>query len=185
MDFEEIKARKKPNTRTVRVLLDPDLLLDFTRLTRLHKTAVSVDDKSNKRDTAPAIQAELDELREKIEDETAEFTFRALRRRDYRKLIEDHPPLPADEQDFDFNPETLGPELISRSAVSPELSLQDVEYLWEEWDDATVTELYSAALLVNKEVRDVPFVFGSYDGTPTSERKSATPPDEDSPTPSS
>ncbi len=186
MDFKEIQARKKPNTRSVPILLEPDLLVDFARLTRQHKIAEAFDEKSNKRDTAPEIQGRLDELQVEIEAETVTFVFRALRRKDYRKLIADHPPSDDDaEEGFDFNPETLGPELISRSAIDPEMTLAEVENLWDEWDDGTVTEIYSVALLVNKEVRDIPFVFGSYDATRSSERKSPTSPREESPTPSS
>lgn len=186
VDFKDIKARKKPNTRSVPVLMEPDLLVDFARLTREHKTAVAVDEKSNTRPTAPAIELRLAELREEIEEETVMFVFRALRRIDYRELIESHPASDEDQSEgFDFDPETLGPELISLSAVDPEMSLDEVKDLWDEWDDATVTELYSAALLVNKEVRDIPFVFGSYGGTTSSEKKSERPAPTESDTPSS
>lgn len=186
MDFKEIQARKKPNTRTVWVLLEPDLLIDFARLTREHKVAETLDEKSNDRDTAPAIDLRLADLREEIERETVPFVFRALRRKDYRKLLSDHPASDEDAAEgFDFDPETLGPELISRSAIEPEMTLSEVNELWDEWDDATVTELYSGALLVNKEVRDIPFVFGSYEGTTSSEKKSEPPASTESDTPSS
>ena len=117
----------------------------------------------------------------------ADLELQALRgRRDFQELLKKHPPRPEDVEDgLDMNPETMGPELLAAAYKDPEMSLSDAEAIWDEWDDAVVTQLFLTAYNVNKEVRDVPFVNTNSGRTPSSERRSGSPGDTGSPDPSS
>lgn len=186
MNFDEIQSRKKPNTRTVRVLLDPDLQVAYESIARDHRKALRDDEKTNEPDRAPGLQRQLDELRERIEEETVPFVFRALRRKDFKKLIDESEPTPTDEAaGLDFGYEEIAPTLLSLAAVKPTLTLAQAEELIADWDEAIVSSLINAAYLVNKEVRDVPFVSGNYVEIPSSEKSSESPESTESPTPSS
>lgn len=186
MDITEILAAKRPNTRSTRILLEPDLRLRLDEAERSLPRVRRDDEKLNRRPEAPVLEAEIEELQKAIDAASVPFTFQALPRRDFLKLVDECPPRPDDTEDgFDFNPEELGPRLIAASALEPTMTVAQAEEIWNGWEDAVVTDLFALAFRVNKEVREVPFGKRSSDAIPSSTKSSTTALPEGSPTPSS
>lgn len=89
-----------------------------------------------------------------VGDEKVTITFQAIGRKAYEQLLAKHTPEPTPEQrkkgetpseDID----AFGPELLSACAVEPELPLDFAQRIWNEWGNAEVASLYTAALRVN------------------------------------
>lgn len=179
MDIAEIRKRKKLPTRTVPILLDPDLRLRYDELSAELPKAQARDARVERglgeSDEATKIEAELDELEEQIRESTVEFVVQALPRAEWRELLEAAPPTPADiEEGLDHDAESLFAPLLAACAVEPELSLSDAEAIYEEWSETEVTRLYVGCIRVNREVRDVPFGKRGSERPSTSSAKSST-----------
>lgn len=157
LDIAEIRKRKRPATRKVSILLAPDLRLRYDELSREIEKAEKLDRLSNEADRAPALVREREALEDEIEESTVEFVLRALPRADWMTLLEAHPPTDEDKEDgLDYNPEGVFAPLLAACAVEPEMELSDAEAIYEEWSQAEVTQLFVAAIRVNREVRNVP-----------------------------
>ncbi len=157
VDIAEVRKRRRPPTRSVALCLDQDLIRRRDDLRRRLDRQKALDERTNARDLAPDIERELDEVEEQIREATVTFTFRALPRVEWRRLVEAHPPTPDDvEAGLDFDPETIVAPLLAAAAVEPEMDLSDAEAIVDEWSEAEVTALFAAAFTVQREIRDIP-----------------------------
>ena len=174
--WAEIKAVKKPATRTVYLVMDPD---SGPRLEELEREAAKK--VARNQDTA-GLDKEIKALRARVEEATVGFTFRALSRLEFEKLREAHP---SDDKTEQFDSETFGPALIAACSVEPVLTDGDAQELWDTWGNAEAIQLFAAAWAVNTEIRGVPFGGPGTGKTTGSGSPSTTAPPEESPTPSS
>ena len=157
MDIREIRKRRKAPTRSVSICIDPDLVARRDQLKARLERQRLVDERTNARDLAPAIQRELEEVDEAIREATVTFTFRALPRAEWRRLVEAHPPSEEDAEDgLDFDPDSIVAPLLAAAAVDPEMDLSDAEAIMDEWSEGEVTALFTAAFLAQREIRDIP-----------------------------
>lgn len=95
---------------------------------------------------------------ELVRDNSAHFHFRSIGRRRYQELLEQHPASEAQRKatpPLVYDIDGLRPHLISRTLVSPALSVDEVVQLSEseEWNDAEIQALFDAAVAVNTHVR--------------------------------
>ncbi|GEM_PF-6380895 len=168
MDIGTIRKRRKPPTRSVRICIDPDLLAERDRLRRLLDEVRRTDERSNSRDRAPQVEADLAAVEAEIRDATVTFTFRALPRAEWRRLVAAHPPADGDAADgLDFDPDGICAPLLAAASVDPEISLSDAEAIVDEWSEAEVTALFTAAFLAQREIRDVPLPSSGSAAPPT------------------
>lgn len=174
--WDEIKAVKKPATRTVYLVMDPDI---GPRLEELEREAGKM--RVRNQDTA-GVDKEIASLKARAEEETVGFTFRALSRLEFEQLREAHP---SDDKTEQFDAETFGPALIAACSVDPVLSDGDARELWDTWGNAEAIQLFAAAWAVNTEIRGVPFGAPGTGKTTGSGSPSTTAPGKESPTPSS
>lgn len=177
--FEQIQALRKPRTDTVAIPLDGELLDQIAALEAeveyaQRRDARRGDSLAHVEAEAPALQAELDALRQEAADAAVEFVFRALPRRLYRKLVV---LFPADKDNAEADAFT--PALIAASCVQPVLtSVPHDEFLerlekaedgvdvlpyigpamtvWNDWSTAQATALSGLALVVNTGRQTVP-----------------------------
>lgn len=99
---------------------------------------------------------EMEQLRQRMLEASFTFLFRALPRREYRDLRDEHPPR-RDRGESMFNASTFPPALIRRSLVDPPIASDaDFEQLLDKLTEGQVTELFSAAHLANEGGSDVP-----------------------------
>lgn len=167
MDFDTINARRKPREATTWILLDHDLVVRVEELRRRVRDAEVGDQRENRIPQAPALRAELERLEQQIEDAAVAFRFRALPRREYRALLDDHKD---DTGEKRWDTETFPPALIAACAVDPEMTLEQAQTVYSEWDDNQAFTLFSAALMVNEGESKVPFTVRSSAATSGSEQ---------------
>lgn len=116
-----------------------------------------------------ALRAALDEAAEALDAVTVWYKFRALGRNAWEALKAKHPATEEDHQasreatgkDDDtaqWHFQTLAPELVEKACVSPKLSADDVDEIFngENWNDQEISRLFTAALTPQVTARQNP-----------------------------
>lgn len=169
--FDHLVGKKKPLTKTVPIVLDPELAEEYEHARHardLAQTRATVS--SDNTEVAFAlIEAEqrLEELRRQLEETEAVvvFKFRGIGRSAFNALLDKHQPTAeqravAKGQGWDtlaWNPDTFPPAVISACLVEPELTPSQVLELWEspDWNQAELQVILNAAVEVNGQRRTV------------------------------
>lgn len=167
MDFDTINARRKPRETTTYVVLDHGLLARHDELSRELRMAKVTDERENRTPEAPRIQAELDDIEQEIHEAAVPFRFRAMPRREYRELLEEHKDPSGAKR---WNEDTFPPALIAACAVDPEMTLEQATTVYDEWDDNQASVLFAAAFMVNEGESKIPFTVRSSGATRDSEK---------------
>jgi hypothetical protein len=144
-------ASVEPRTSVV-TIYGGDYLDRLRHLEQQHKAAVESERSSSRllADDAqsPAIAAEHERLKAEAEETALHVTLRALGRKAWRALVEEHPPRPGVTSDSDVgvNEATFKEALVPASIVSPELSEDDLDAISDiDWD-----RLYFTAFALNR-----------------------------------
>lgn len=115
----------------------------------------------------------LEAAREALAEDTVELRFRAIGRRAYDALLNEHPPTPAQEEEAKeagneiiYNEDTFPQALIAASCIEPQMTEEEVNVLWDEWNSTELGALFLAAMTVNtsRRVADLGNVFGGTRG---------------------
>ena len=186
----EILKAKTPQRQTTHILLNPGLEEEHTSLLTRIKRAEKYDELHNERDTAPPLQAKLEEVEAAIAEARQPFVFQSIGRRAWSALLDENKPRDENEDDEEagFDVDTFPVRLIALSSFDPLITLEQSQEIWDsdDWSDAETTLLLAAAMVANREIVDVPF---TNDGLPMGTRSTGTPSNtvttEDSATPSS
>lgn len=173
-----VASRKKPRTQTVTIILDPDLE-DALVAAREHQDAAQRRADANPANAAAA--ADLAEANEQLaaaeaaaRAESITYRFKALGRQAFEDLRAEYPPTKAQRDeykakalgmglaafqvgDLGHNPDTFPPVLIAASCVSPAMTVEEAQAMWDsdDWSAAELGELFGAALSVNQTTRRV------------------------------
>lgn len=170
--FDHLKSRKKPVTQQVSICLDSDLadaVADAQSALNLARDRSAR--MSNNADLFAAVEEAERELESKqaaAAKETVTFTFRGIGRRAYDDLITLHGPSKEQRErakregqpGLNYNVDEFPPALVAASLVSPVLSEEEVQELWdsEDWNDAELQALFMGARAANEARRlvDIP-----------------------------
>lgn len=113
--------------------------------------------------------------------EPVPLTFRALPRKQYRALLEEHP----GDENTDWNPDTFCPALIAACSVEPVFKPEQALQLWEEWEDVEAARVFLACFNLNENPAGLGFTWPGFATTDDSGQNSNTADPKESPTPSS
>lgn len=170
LTFDHLVGKKKPLTKTVPVVLDPDLAEVYEEARRARDLAnarVQVRDDAEAHAQLLDADRALEEVRQRLEDEgaVAYFKFRGIGRAAYEALVDRHPPTAeqrsqAKSKGLDgqaWNPDTLPQALVAACLVEPKLSADEVDQLWASpnWNQAELAVLLTTAIEVNGTRRTV------------------------------
>ena len=185
MDIQEILNTKVPHREVAWVLLDGELEAEHGLLLDDLEKAQAVDDKVTDPRTTPLIEEKIEEVEEKIRESRVPFTFEAVGREVYGKLLDEYKPREGNEDDEEigFNIDEFPPRLLALGSVDPKMELEHAYKIWNGWSDAETTLLLMVAVKANRQTVDVPFTLtGSSMGTRFIGRASSTPDPTESPT---
>lgn len=84
--------------------------------------------------------------------ETVDIHIRALPRRAYRQLLDDHP----GEGDDDWA-DSFRPALIAASCVDPQFTVEQATQLWDEWETAQSGLLFLTCWQLNERTAGTSF----------------------------
>jgi hypothetical protein len=177
-DIQSILESKRPAVEVAWILLDPDLQIKREGLEQDLEAAQLYDARHNEPDRAPAVEKAIDEIEATIAESRVAFTFQAIGRANYGKLLDEWKPREGNPTDKDvgFNTDEFPPRLLALSAVDPAMTLLQAQEVWDSWSDAETTKLVLTAIKANRESVDIPF-------TRTGSRMEASNTDSVSPTP--
>lgn len=146
--MERLRARKRP-TAKLEICDDDTIRQALVRARAEHDMAVAVGDEDSQKATAQALEA----AQAAFDDVGITLTFQALPSAEFEALKKAHPPTEEQAEDRQgFNPDTLGPELVSRSCVD-ELTVEDAADFLENWGVGEATQLFFAAWNIQSHVR--------------------------------
>lgn len=173
--LDHLRSLKRPVTRTVPLVCDPEVGAEWDRLTGVLSAAQAKLDASEAADIPAArlrtlrkavvdAQAEVDAYRPTVEAVTFTFKLRSMGRRSFEELMDAHPPTPAELAEADakgeprpqWSADTFAVALIAHTLEAPKLTEAEVRAeLWdnEDWNNAELSTLWMAALAVNNERR--------------------------------
>ncbi len=148
--------KKQPVTRRLTIVLDDDAAVALVE-------AQNEFDRATVRGVGAAdAKAALEKCRAEARDATTTLVFQSIGRKRYDELIDEHPASAQQQADADaddavarYNPETFLPSLIAESMSEPKLSFEEVQALFDEWNNAEVMQLVQTALEVNTVRRTV------------------------------
>lgn len=171
--FDHLKA-KKPVEDLVEILLDDEPTKAVTDAREalleaegnLHDKAG--DSKLKKaRDEAKKV---LDAAMADQDGEIVTIKFRSCGRKRYEQILDENPPTDEEQRkakeqggEAAWNNETFPVALIAASAIEPELSVEQVSELFDEWNNAEAQMLFLAAFRVNTS-RRLPDLGNGYGG---------------------
>jgi hypothetical protein len=151
-DRSTVKGRRRT---TVSVLLNLELVTEHGRLEADLQAQVAASDSLGSREP-PAAQA-LRDLEARMESEMRPFTLEGIGYGRWQALLMKYPPSREHRrQGAEFDPATFPPAAVAASAVDPELSVDDAEFLMNELDAAQWAKLWSGCLEVNVGQADPP-----------------------------
>ena len=160
--FKERLAAAKLPERQVRICLNGDLQARFDELEHELKKRVGIDQQRPARmgdevGTAD-LAAELNDIRERMEEATQTFLVRALPRAKWAEKRRQHPP-GDDEGDRSLGValEPFMAEVMPLCIVDPEMDEADWEQLQDVLPGGEFDKLFSAVWDVNRSSVDVPF----------------------------
>lgn len=164
--IDEILARRKPRTDSVRIPIDTEILTAIADLEQRIDAQQRLDEMEHTAPKAPELAAELAALEAQADLVSAEFTFQELPRPDFRALVEAHGPEKGSSARW--NEETFAPALIAACCVDPVMTIEQAETVWSTWSEAATFLLFSKAWDVNEGKVKVPFFARSTGKTPAS-----------------
>lgn len=161
----EVRAARRPNRTSVEVCIRGDLVEQRDRLDkalqamekdRLAANALGVSEAE--RDRADQVA----ELESEIEANTVLFVFDALPRKEYRRLMAEHPPTQEEQDEAAeqgmraiYNNDTFPPALVHACLTEPSgATLEDVKDDYEEFNEGEWARLWAACLSANQGVAD-------------------------------
>ena len=178
LTFDHLKSKKKPNYKDQIILLDPSKgnavdevkeKLAAVEKKIFLKDSIKTPGPSVKSDIK-ALNKELESLKEDLEaaeeamyEASALFRFKSIGRNSMDELLAENSPSPRQieeakvegNNDLQYNPETFPQALIAASCVEPDMSVEDVQELWddEDWTTPELLSLFTAAQEVNQDFR--------------------------------
>lgn len=171
LTYDFLAGKKKPLTKTVVVVLDPEAAEAHEEARRDRdmaqaRVSVSPDNPENHAQLLDA-QAALDDLEAKLDEDQAivRFTFRGIGRAGYEAIVDRHPPTQDQRTkakagglgELAWNHDTMPPALVHACLVEPQLTIEEVNQLWSspDWNQAELGVLLNAAIEVNGSRRTV------------------------------
>jgi hypothetical protein len=102
------------------------------------------------------LQDRINAARQRAQEASVEFRFRALGHRSYSNLLAAHPAGEGSKEPYDAG--TFLPATLAACCVEPSLTPAQVDRLLDVVNDGTARTLFAAALSVNEEPSPLPFL---------------------------
>lgn len=172
--FDRLKA-KKPVEDVVDILLDDE---PAKAVSDAREALLEAEGNLQEKLHDPKLKKARDDAKKAVDKAMAEqdgeivtIRFRAVGRKRYEQLLDEHPPTPEEERkakdaggEAAWNNETFPVALIAASAVEPALTEEQVQELFDEWNQTEAQMLFLSAFRVNTN-RRVPDLGNGSGGT--------------------
>lgn len=150
-----VTAREK----TVKILLDQQMLVEHERLDAELLAASKADSEENRDPLGPGLAESLVRFEAEIEAAKQQFRFRAIGKKAWADLLAQHPPTKEQvtlQPRLDHNPETFPLAAIAASCVDPKMTVEQVGKLEQALNLAQFDKLWAGCLDANVGASDSP-----------------------------
>lgn len=154
VDFHEVMSAASRREETVEVCVDGALNSTFEALERQLRGMDFRPSSLDSEDPRVEIAKEMEAVREQMRAHTFAFTFRGLPAKEWSDLLAAHPGREGVAEAW--NQLTLPPELISRCAIDPTMTVDQVNELFQILNEGQRNLLFAGAWSANHG-GDVPF----------------------------
>ncbi|HEX5566599.1 MAG TPA: hypothetical protein VFY14_06660 [Streptomyces sp.] len=154
--LERLRKRKRP-TAVLRICDDHDVkqalgLAQYEERKAQREVEADPGDAGAKKALTAARKA-VEKAQQAVDEASIVLRFQALERKALDDLKKEHPPTEEQAEDgYEFNPETLGPELIAASSLDG-ITPDDARHFLDTWSNAEAADLFNAAWGVQGETR--------------------------------
>lgn len=151
--FDHLRSKPLPS-RVVEVVLDDEARQELERASsELEKAKLAKADDSEIR----KLQKAYDKAKAACDEKTEELLFRSVGRKRWEALVRAYPPTQEqiDDAKEEKKPVPLWDEdafpaaAVHASIAEPELTLEQVQELWDEWNSGETTRLFMLAYALN------------------------------------
>lgn len=171
--IDDLLAKVKPATASVRVCLRGDLLGDLDLINDdLDQYDEWEPSSMSDPDPRTELKARKAELEAQMRAESAVFRFRSIGDKAWSDLLAAHPPRKGKEEDENWDPTTFPTALIAVSAVEPVMTVEQAGKLMDGFTLNQRNTVMAAAYSANVRGVDVPFLQPSSDAALTTAKKS-------------
>lgn len=172
--IEDLLAKVKPATASVRVCLRGDLLgeldlinFDLEPLQNWEPSSLSDPDPRTE------LLEQKDNLEKLMRTDSATFTFTNIGDKPWSDLMAAHPS-PKDDKGndkFDYDPQTFPVSLVAAASVDPKMTQTQAEKLFDNFTLTQRNIVFSCAYRANVRGVDIPFSQPAFDVTAASAKK--------------
>lgn len=166
LDFAALQARKRPNSASVDICLDPSTVDAYHAALqkRSEASAGLRSDDDEARAKVESADKAVAKARKALEAAAVTFSFRALGAEEFEALLHAHPPTKEDiatarrkGQSPPRFGDTFGPAFVAACLTEPVLSPEEVAVIWKDpaWSFEERDALFAAAWVAN-QVRQMP-----------------------------
>jgi len=170
--IEDLLAKVKPATASVRLCLRGDLLGD---LDLVNDDLDQYDgwEPSSLSDTDPRteLQARKAEIEAAMRTESATFTFRSIGDKAWSDLLAAHPARKGKEEEENWDATTFPTALLAASAVEPAMTLEQAGQLMDGLTLNQRNTLFGASMSANVREVSIPFLQPSFDAAKITAKK--------------
>lgn len=180
-DIEALLDQAEQPEKTLQLCLRGDLRAQWEELEHQFQEARRQPRESLADDGGQAIAEQMAELEERMRSSTVTLRLRALPRREWKKLIEAHPPTTDVDKKIGINSGTFYDDLIAKCLVEPEMTGDQLARMLDVITSGQYDQLTESAWALNRRDVDVPFsltasrITRNSDGTSRRQSDSASP----------
>lgn len=164
MEFEQMMARKQRVTTSETIIIDhkwADSLDDARRAVFRASQEARVAGRDPEDDEAwQEANADVQALLGQQAEAVQVFTFRAIGRPEYQRILDDHQPTLAQRKEapgLAWNPLTFPQALVAATSLEPRMTEQQVDEMWNsvEWTAGELGKLWGAANASVTHIRQI------------------------------
>lgn len=168
-DFKSMIKKKKVKTTVAPILLEPDLAdaLDETQrlLGRLYVGGSKAGASEELKKKIAELEKQAEKQKKELEEHTLYFRFRSIGRVGLDDMLSEHAPTKQQiakareqgETDLQYNPDTFPVALIAASSYEPEMTLEEVQEMWDspDWNTNELVLLFMKAQEANNYLKEL------------------------------
>jgi len=171
--IEDLLAKVKPATASVRVCLRGDLLGDLDLVNDdLDQYEGWEPSSMSDPDPRTKLRASKAELEAEMRAASATFRFKSIGDKAWSDLLAAHPPREGKDDDESFDPTSFPTALLAAAAVEPTMTVEQAATLLDGFTLSQRNTVFGAAYSANVRGVDIPFLQPSFDAQIVTAKKS-------------
>lgn len=160
-NFDDLLSAARLPEKSVPICLRGDLQVEFEQLEQELADAQEADARNDSLaggGQARKVAERMEALSAEMREHTHPFVLRALSSREWRELVDEHPPRKNDDADalLGANSATFPHAMLAACCIDPVMTVEQVAQLTEKITDGQALTLFGCGMELNRGSVDVP-----------------------------